>query len=339
MDRILIVNVNWVGDVLFSTPAIHALRVRYPSAHIACLVPPRCKPVLKNNPDLNEVITFDESARPWAPSGFWAVVQKVRRGRFDTAVFFHSSRTKILLCVLAGVKRRIGFKRGSKTAWLTQVLEAPAASVHRTDIFLRLARELGASAADRRPVFLPEPGSERSAAELLNAEGIGKRPYVVVHAGGNWDLKRWPADSFVQWIRSFQKEYPWGVVLCGTAPEVKLTEAIRVRVNDASVVSLAGRTSLDELACILKGARMLLSNDSGPIHLAASQDTPILGLFGPTHESVTGPIAQRVRILRRDVGCQVPCYFRTCDHRVCMEWIRPDEAMTETRNLIGVSHD
>jgi heptosyltransferase-2 len=210
----------------------------------------------------------------------------------------------------------------------------PSGRPHRTDYFLALLEGVGVPAQGRAPEFVPRPGIEAEYAAVLNAGGVDPAaPYAVVHPGGNWDLKRWPAESFVRWIRLFRARFPWKIVVIGTPPEEPLAAGIASAFPEG-VVSLCGKTSLDTLALLLKGSRFLLSNDSGPIHLAASQGTPILALFGPTSASETGPLSgAAVRVLRKDVGCEVPCYFRSCDHRVCMELLTPEEVFAESERL------
>ena len=334
--RILIVNVNWVGDVLLSTPAIRALRKKYPQAFIACLVPSRCRAILLHNPHLNEVLTFDENRSLPAFFGNLALPAVLRQRRFDTAILFHRSKTKAWWMRLAGIRERLGFDGGFRRHWLTKVCPRPTAPLHRADIFIRLVEYFGVPADGRTPDFVPDRGAETALRRLFETHGLDwEKPYVTVHAGGNWALKRWPADYFVEWIRLFLKQKPWRVILCGTDSEKPLCEDIRSHFPPEAVVSLCGETSLDTLALLLGRAEMLLSNDSGPIHLAASQRTKILGLFGPTDPDQTGPISEvRSILLRRDVGCKVPCYFRSCNARFCMEWLKPEEVMEEARKLM-----
>jgi ADP-heptose:LPS heptosyltransferase len=179
--------------------------------------------------------------------------------------------------------------------------------------------------------YSPKPEAEASLRKLMP----GGEPYAVLHAGGNWDLKRWPADSFVEWIRLWRKETGKKVILCGTAPETPLADSIRSHFSEEEVFSLCGKTSFDELAFLLRNAELLLSNDSGPIHLAATQKTRIVGVFGPTSPAITGPVSQApMKILWKDVGCEVPCYYRSCHYRVCMDWLKPEEVFRETRELL-----
>ncbi len=337
MNRILIVNANWLGDVLFSTPAIRAVRKARPEAHLACLVPARCEAVLANNPHLDAVIVADDDTSFTAWPAAWALAARLRKEKFDTVIFFHRSKTKAFVARLAGIPERLGYDSSAARRGLTRSCPPPVPPYHRIDYFLGLVRALGFPDDGRVPDFFPRQKAAAELDALFRETGLQRaEPYVVVHAGGNWDLKRWPPEHFAAWIRLFRSRFPWKVILCGTAGETAVTEKIRSGFKGGEVVSLCGRTSLDALALLLKDAKLLISNDSGPIHLAATQKTPILGIFGPTSAADTGPVSEgSVRIVTKDVGCEVPCYFRSCDRRVCMEWITPQQAFAQAEGMLA----
>lgn len=327
--KILVVNVNWLGDVLFSTPALRALRKHHPKAYIACLVPPRCKEVLKGNPYLDEVIVADDRDDLFSLPSSVKTVFRLRSMRFDLAIFFHRSISKRLMTVLAGIPERKGFETAEKKRFfLTSAVPVPSAGMHRTDFFLHILSGHGIPPSGRELDFFPAQEAAEELKRLLSEASLDlSGGYAVVHPGGNWDLKRWPLGHFAEWIGLFLEKHPSRkIVLCGTEPEKKLADQILGKVRSERLVSFCGRTSLGVLAFLLKGADFILSNDSGPIHLAASQRTPIVGLYGPTSALLTGPLSEgRVLILSKDVGCQVPCYFRACDSRFCLDWIKPRE--------------
>lgn len=336
--RILILNQNWLGDVLFSTPAIRALRRRYPEAHIACLAPRRAAEALSHNPHLNEVLIYDERAMLASLIEPVRVLGMLVRRRFDTAFLFHRSRSKAFLTLLAGIGRRVGFARSGRGWLLTQAVKTPSEPLHKIDQFLYLLERAGVPGAGREPEVHVTPGEKSAVEALLAKEGVRPgQPYAVVHAGGNWELKRWPAAYFARWANLFLEKNPgWKIVLCGAPSERALADRV-LKEAPAGTVSLCGRTSFGELAALMRGARFVLSNDSGPIHVAASQRTRILGLFGPTSPKETGPVsAGPVRLLWRDVGCAVPCYFRGCDHRVCMELLTPEEVLERSLELLAL---
>ena len=335
-NKILLFGQNWLGDVLFSTPAIRAVRKKYPGARIACLVPPRAEAVLKNNANVDEVIVYGDRISFFSAL-FWKTVFRLRAARFDTALFFHRSKTRQWLACFAGIKNRWGFRYPGRKNLLTKAVDQPPDAKHRIDYFLHLVEALGIPPAGRLMDFNPDPKASVDLKKIFAQACISQNePYIVVHAGGNWGLKRWPVEYFSQWIYYFLEKYPWRVILCGTRSEEDIARKILAQFPRGEVVSFCGKTSVDALALLLKDAKLLLSNDSGPIHLAASQKTKIVGVFGPTSAEYTGPVSDApMKILQKDVGCQVPCYFESCDYRVCMDFLRPLEVFRQTQSLLG----
>ena len=334
--RLLIVNVNWMGDILFSTPAIRAVRKKYPGSYIACLVPARCAAILTNNPYLNEVIEAEDRIPLYSFFRHWKVIAGLRRRHFNTAIFFHRSKTKAIWAWLGGIRERAGYAGLGRTKLLTQVSPNPRQPMHKTDYFLILLDDLEIPPDGRVPDFYPQPEAESELGDLLQNYGIARgTPYAVVHAGGNWTLKRWPTAYFTKWAELFLARYPLKIVLCGTRSEGPISDEISAHFKRNEVISLCGKTTIDTLALLLKNAELLLTNDSGPIHLAASQGTKIVGLFGPTSPEMTGPVSKGPSlILRKDVGCENPCYYRSCDSRLCMEWLTPEEVFQKTQEFI-----
>ena len=324
--KILVVNVNWLGDVLLSTAALRALRKHYPTARLACLVPPRCRDVLQGNPYIDEIIP-DE--------GFWKTFWRVKKSGFDSAIFFHRSGSRKFLAFLAGIPARLGFQSTPRrNFFLTRTFTPPPDGTHRGDFFLELLSAMGVASDGRAPDFFPSGEGAGELRKLLSAEGLQpSSPYAVMHPGGNWDLKRWPPRHFAEFAGLFLKAYPsMTLILCGTPPEKEIADEVLRQTASPRLISLCGKTTLDILAHLLKGARFLISNDSGPIHLAASQKTPIVGIFGPTSAALTGPVSSGpVLILSKDVGCQVPCYFKSCEGHQCMEWLAPEEVFRKTQ--------
>ena len=335
MNRILLVQQNWLGDALFATPAIRAVRKKFPDAYIACLAPARALAALKNNPYINELIECPDRVSVFS-GAFWKLVFLLRSQKFDTAVFFHRSSTRVRLAKFAGIPNRIGFVSPARKAPLTRAVEAPAAKLHKIDYFLYLIQSAGIASDGRLMDFSPDPKAAAELDKIFAENGIRQdEPYAVVHAGGNWNLKRWPSEYFSQWIYYFFEKYRWKVIVCGTLGEGEMVQKIISKFSSGQAVSLCGKTSLDVLALLLKNAKLLLSNDSGPIHLAATQKTRIIGLFGPTSVLETGPVSDApLKILQKNVGCEIPCYYESCNYRVCMDFLLPDEVFMETQKIL-----
>lgn len=335
MKRIAVFNVNWLGDALFTTPAIRALKKSRPEARIVSIGSPRSLPALANNPYLDGTRALEDRL---GVSRFWEMVRLViwlRRQRFDTAVFFSRSRTRAFLAWLAGIPRRVGYARSGGPNFLTHALRSAPKPVHKSQYFVDLAVSMGASPDGLEPDLHPGAQAQACARRLLSEAGIGPdERYAVVHAGGNWELKRWPAEHFVRWIRLFHERTKLRVVLCGSEAERPLIESIASKTSPAAV-SLCGRTDLSTLAAVIKEARLVLSNDSGPIHVAASQSTPIVGVYGPTLASLTGPRSRGpVAIVASDHGCELPCYYTVCRDRVCMESLSVEAVLARSLELV-----
>lgn len=331
---LLVVMPNWLGDTLFATPSLRALRRAYPQARIDCAVPQRCEEVLRHNPHLDRVIVYDDKPRWSRPSSIRGLWRLMGERRYAGVVFLSASTLKSACAALRGIRRRVGPAHASKLLFLTDSAGTPAPDAHRIDHYLAVARAAGAVPDGRSMDFVPEPAAEASAGRLLAP--LAGRPYVTVHAGGNWDLKRWPAGSFGAWSSAYLERTERAIVYIGTDAERPLVASIAAGRDPGRALDLCGRTSLSELAWVLRGSRLLLTNDSGPIHLAATQRVPTVGLFGPTSPDRTGPVTDApLRILTKDVGCEVPCYFRGCDLRVCMDWIGVDEVLEACLSLGG----
>ena len=160
-SRILIVNQNWLGDVLCSTPAIRAIRKKFPEAHLACLVALRCREVLADNPHLNEVIGYDDRVSPFSPLRFFSTVLQIRARRFDRVVFLHRSKTKAWIALLAGVRERVGYARPFRRKLLTRVFAEPVGPLHKIDVFLHLINEWGVPPDGRELDFVVPPEGEK----------------------------------------------------------------------------------------------------------------------------------------------------------------------------------
>ncbi len=172
--RILIVEVNWLGDVLFSTPFIRALRNNFPQAYIACMAVPRCREVLEGNPNINEIIIYDEAGRHKGIFGKARFVSQLKKYNFDTVFLLHRSFTRTLLCFLAGIPGRIGYGFIKRNFLLTKIIRCPKEALHRADFYLGLLKSQGLSADDKGCDFFISQKDLNWAQDYLNNEGLGR---------------------------------------------------------------------------------------------------------------------------------------------------------------------
>lgn len=328
MGRILIVNVNWRGDVLFSTPFIRALRTKYPDSFMACLVVRRCAPILENSPHLNEIIILDEEGKHKGLRGKLRLIKLLRAKNFDTAFLLHRSFTRTLICWLAGIRERIGYYTRKRAILLTKSVPAPVEQLHKVEYFLNIARACGIETENKDYEFFTSAEDKDYINNFLQQNGIKENDFlVVINPGGNWQLKRWPKENFAQLSDRLIKQYQAKVIISGAKKDIGLAEDITALMENRALI-LCGRTTLGQLAALLSRARLVISNDSGPMHIAVSQKARVIALFGPTSCKITGPYGKGdYTVIQKDLGCAVPCYKLDCNDNRCMKAISVDDVL------------
>ncbi len=335
MKKILVVNVNWVGDTVFATPVFKAIKTRWPGAFLSCMAVPRVKAVLECCPYLDEVIIYDERGRHRGLWGKISIVLALRGRHFDAAFLLHRSWTRAALVFLAGIKERVGYDVKNRGRFLTHKVPECPALPHRSDYYLYVVEHYGIPVLDRTCELRVDPEAQRQVADLLGRHQIsGKDRVLIVHVGANWDLKKWPVSHFVELMNRLSRECPARIVIPGGEKDVQAACEISRRSEGAPVV-LAGETNLKQLVALMKRASLVISADSGPMHIASSVGTPGVAIFGPTRPELTGPRGLgKFSVLQKDVGCnRKPCYFLECPDNVCMQAVSVDDVMAAVRAL------
>ena len=367
--RILVRGVNWLGDAVMTTPALLRLREKYPAAHITLLTPEKLKDLWLNHPAVNETISFASG------ESVFSVGKKLRAGKFDLALVLPNSPRSTIEVFLAGIPRRIGYARPWRSFFLTQtvapraeavkmhkrseaeirqlvaadgsqqhtshgrVLPNAATTAHQIHEYLHLAAALGANPEPLAPQLLVIPGEIDAAKKKFGLDKIDG-PIIGLNPGAEYGpAKRWPVERFIAAAREIQQRTNCVWILFGGKGDQPLTTQIESAIgNQQSAVNLAGNTTLRELMSLLKLCRVLLTNDTGPMHVAAALGTPVVAPFGSTSPELTGPVLPgdvRNHLLKSDAPCS-PCFLRECpiDFR-CMNGIsveRVVQALVESLN-------
>ena len=356
--RIVVRGVNWLGDAVMTTPALRRLRERFPKAHITLISPAKLGGLWKGHPDVDELMTFERG------DGLWSVSRRIRSGRFDIAVLFPNSPRSALECLLAGVPRRVGRRWPWRSWMLTDPIPAPRHSVpmrkrpveeirsrvasapavrdpdpdlqaHQMHHYLDLVAALGADASPLPP-RLAVTGAEVEAVRQKHGFRPGSA-WLGVNPGAEYGpAKRWPAERFAAVADAIRKEFDCGIAIFGGLGDVALAAELAEQLQTAAPTLriLAGKTSLRELLAALRCCRVLLTNDTGPMHVAAALSVPVVVPFGSTSPILTGPGLPgdpRHRLIRSTAPC-APCFLRTCpiDLR-CLRDISVDQIVAEVR--------
>ncbi len=335
MKKILVINVNWLGDVLFSTPALKALRQESPDAYIACLVVLRCEEVLKNNPVVNEIIVYDEYGRHRSIWNKLKFVRFLRKKKFDEVYILHPSLKRAMIGWLAGIPKRIGYDTKRRSFLLTHAVPAPEEKLHKIDYFLCLLRNCGIQAKERICEFYISREDEKTAVDILKRENIlENETFVIINPGGNWSLKRWPAEYFAQLADLLIEQRGVKVLIAGSRKDRMLAKKISSRMKNEPII-LSGQMTLSQLAALMSSASCVVSADSGPMHISSAVGANTVAIFGPTCATLTGPTGKgKVTILQKDIGCEIPCYKLNCNDNRCMKAISAQEVCAAVAKFV-----
>lgn len=336
--RILIIKPSAVGDVVRTLPVLTALRRRWPKAHISWLVASHCSGVLTDHPALSEVIYFDRKGYAGfgrdlsATWGFAAFVRELRSHHFDLVIDLQGLFRSAMFAYLTRSQVRVGRgdNREMNGFFYTHRAAVSQRNMHAFVLIRSVVAPLGIDAN-------PAPGDlhiaehvRLAARQVLKQVGLeAGRPYMVIAPGSNWETKNWPADSFGETAALLRKQLDLVPVVVGTAGQRAMAEAIR-RIEPRAI-DLCGASSLAELVAVIEGAKLLVANDSGPLHIADALDMPLVGVWGPTDPRAVGPFHRTDGVIRLDVPC-LNCWIkklRRCPygHR-CMKEL-PAEAVAE----------
>ncbi|MDP3722063.1 MAG: lipopolysaccharide heptosyltransferase II [Candidatus Omnitrophota bacterium] len=324
--RILVIRLDRIGDVVLSTPVFQALRRQFPHAFIAAMVRPACRDVVEGHPALDEVILYDKDGRHRRLTETIRFARRLRRTAFDTALILHPTNRSHWITWLAGIPVRIGYDR--KSAWLLthRIPHRKHEGVqHEAAYTLEMLRVFDPAIGPGglhipppppEPLIRIHPQAEQRVDVLLAEVAIQPADRLVaVHPSASCVSKRWLPERFAEVADRLIEER--GVRVCLVAGEDDVLYALRVaQAMRRPAVNLAGRLSLGELAALLRRCRLLISNDSGPVHVAAAVGTTVVDLFGRNQRGLSparwGPIGQGHVILHKEVGC-VTCLAHRCD--------------------------
>ncbi|MDQ3755568.1 MAG: lipopolysaccharide heptosyltransferase II [Acidobacteriota bacterium] len=346
IERVAVRGVNWVGDAVMTVPALRDLRRLLPDAHITLVTRRWAEGIFDDADFIDDLLIVDEETG--AARSLLHQVRDWRARRFDLAVLLPNSFPPALVAALACVPLRVGHATQHRRRLLTHSFNVPEWRSERHEVFYyrRIISELeqllhGTSTiAAREPQFQIQvsPARRDEAERMLLARGVDlERPVVVVCPGStNSRAKRWPAERYAALADQLIEEADASVVIIGAREELDVTEEVIQQMRHRPVV-LTGETNLAETVAVLSVADLLITNDTGPAHIAAALERPTLVIFGPTNPLTTRPFSPAAEIVRRPPDC-APCMLRDCpiDHR-CMMAISVDEVLMRTRVLLDES--
>jgi heptosyltransferase-1 len=321
--RILLVKLSSFGDVLHTLPTLEALRAAYPDARITWLVEAAYAPLLAGHPALDEVweaprLRPGELLTGSNPARLRRLLNLLRVRSFDLVLDVQGLLKSAVWVALARSPRKVGYDRTREGSYLALNERVPpfCPEAHAVRRCLNLAQYLGAPPA--LPRFRLGLGARINSTALV--PDVGGQPLVVLHPGARWASKLWPAASWAcltKWLHAQGLQ----VALTGSRADQGLEREITAKI-ESQVLNLVGRTSMAELAAILRRARLAVTTDTGTMHLAAALATPVVALFGPTAPWRTGPFGEGHQVLRLELDCS-PCFKHQCPEPRCLTDLPP----------------
>ena len=374
----MIVRTDRVGDVVLTTPVISALRENYSEARLSIMVAPETKEIVEGNPYLDAVIVFDRKKAHKNFGRLLKFILSLREKKFDCAIILHTKKITNLICFLAGIPRRAGYRNEKFGFLLTDGIKDTRAegTKHEAEYSLDVLRHLGLSFPNATKtfggdnlgisskIFLPiKAEAERWVEEFLRENKLtGSDHLIAVHPDASCISKRWPPKNFAELINKIQKKYPVKILMIGTEASRGIVSEIISLVQDVSschseehsdeesqreeilrfaqndIIDLSGKTSISQLISLLKRCQLLISNDSGPVHLASGVGIPVISIFGRNQAGLSpvrwSPLSEKSVVFHKDVGCQI-CLAHNCDINFkCLEAVHPQEVFEAFDSLL-----
>ena len=328
--RILIRAVNWIGDAVMTTPAIGVVREFYPEAEITVLANPLVAEVFSPHDWVDKVMVFDRAGAHQGVRGRLRLASELRRRSFDMAIILPNSFDSALVPWLAGVPVRLGKGSDGRSLLLTGRFSEGKGSPlrHEVQYYRNLVRHFGMTGKDVLPHLCTTPAEDRAAEALLAGGGIQAGDGVIaINPGATYgSAKRWYPDRFADVARRLAAAWQAKVMILGSPGEAGIAADIEQRLEGACL-NMAGKTTVRELMALIKRCDFMVTNDSGPMHIAAAFGVPLTAIFGPTDHTGTAPYTARAAIVRKETAC-APCKLRECptDHR-CMTEVTADDVV------------
>ena len=335
--KILLVEPNWIGDVIFTTPAVVAVLKRFPNASVDCVLPRRCRDIFKYNPFVSEVIDFNEKDETSTLVAKVKFLSGLRARKYDTAILLHRSFTRTFLCSLAGIRRLAGYDYPKRSFLLTEkVPVVDKDSMHKQDYYLNILTACGIPVENKECRVYISGKERKNAVEIIGTDLSPGLTRVAINPFTNWAPKNWPIEHYAEFIKTLKERFP-RIIFYITSATFDQRINLLLNNNSAYVRDLSGKTTLLELAGLYEKMDLVVSGDSGPLHLAAAVNTPYLGIYGPTSPSLTGVRSSaRGTILFRNSACRLPCYTQSCAvNNSCMRDITPEEAVRAAINILN----
>jgi heptosyltransferase-1 len=327
--KILVIKPSSLGDVVHSLPFLYALHDSFPFAKIDWVIARGIEGILQGNPMIRKLWIIDKDSWKkigrlrWTLSEMGQLVKGLKNEKYDIVIDLQGLMRSGMIAKATGSPVRIGFSeaREGSALFYTHKIRG-GRDIHAVDRYLKIANAMGCVVDEVRS---PMPLIKESDPVKCLKKDYGD--YAVIVPGARWETKKWPAERFANVAAMLSVKS----IVVGSKADAEISRVIEEK-SGGKALSMAGRTDIRELICLIRGAKFVITNDSGPMHIAAACGIPVIAIFGPTNPVRTGPYGQRNIIISPSLDCS-PCYKRKCKESKCMQEITPEKVIEAVKKI------
>ncbi|HWQ61560.1 MAG TPA: lipopolysaccharide heptosyltransferase II [Negativicutes bacterium] len=338
-NRILVINLMHIGDLLLVTPVLRTLRSNFPAAHIALLADAKIADLVKYNKNIDRLIAIDKKGYHDKLWNYIKLIREIRQEKYDLVINLHRSERASFLAGLSGAGKIVGYSTFGPHIFFDKVLENRKREKHQVEAHFDVLREtLGITTIDDRGIemWLDDAAEAEAGRIWAEAFGAGELKVVGLNSGASWPTKRWPKEYFAA-LADRLLDLGYGVAYFGGTMDEELVRETRGLMKNSTHARLAvftGRVNLLVLAALFKKCAALVTNDSGPMHVAVAMDVPLVSIFGASPVTGFSPYNEKSVVIKTTADCH-PCYEHHCNTLHCMTGISVDTVLDETLKIIA----
>ena len=338
IQRLLIRSTNWIGDAVMTTPAVRAIRKRFPNTHVSLLAKPWVVPVFENSEHIDRLLIYDDEGRHKGIFGKFRLARDLKKYHFDAAILLQNAFEAALITFLAGIPIRIGYNTDARQLLLTHAISCTneIKKEHQTKYYLNILSGIGMDAGDRDLYLRLRQQDRLQAEKTLMKQGIsGDFKWVGINPSATFGpAKQWPIDRYARLADLILEHTNARIIVFGGPQDRRLGKDISRKMRHRPI-DLSGRTTLGEAMALIERCALFITNDSGLMHVAAALDVPLIAIFGSTNSTTTGPLSSNSRVVQVPMECS-PCLKPECPkgHLNCMDQICVDMIFDVAKEIL-----
>ena len=335
--KILIIKFSSLGDIILTTAALRAIREKFPRDNfkISFLIGEESKDILLRSPYIDELLVCDLKNKDKGLAGLWGIGRILRKKNFDIVIDLQNNRLSHILSYLSGCINRYGYDNKKFAFLLNHTIKDEKPPIDPVTHQFRILKMLGIGLLDNSLELWPSNEDAKAIEELLNAQWLSQAQKIVginIGASKRWSTKCWPLEHLIRLCEELESK-DIRVLITGTQDDLPLASMLINSLKNAKIINACGKTSINELAVLIKKCQVFISADSSPLHIASAVGTPFIALFGPTDYRRHLPPGKNHIVINKDLNCS-PCYKTKCRTKRCMLEIDPAQVLAAVEKLL-----